>query len=104
MLLQISTSCCWCMFVLGVCDFAQAMRKFGHELSGCCDLLVCDEGHRLKSKGGNKTIDALLALNCPRRVVLTGTPVQNNLGEVGDRQASQPASQIGHCMHSSCCG
>jgi len=31
--------------------------------------------------GGNKTIDALLELNCPRRVLLTGTPVQNNLQE-----------------------
>jgi hypothetical protein len=42
---------------------------------------VCDEGHRLKAKGGNKTIDSLLALNCPKRIVLTGTPVQNNLDE-----------------------
>ena len=48
-------------------------------LPGHCQ--VCDEGHRLKAKGGNKTIDALLALQCPRRVVLTGTPVQNNLDE-----------------------
>ncbi|MCO5600743.1 hypothetical protein L7F22_054858 [Adiantum nelumboides] len=38
-------------------------------------LLVCDEAHR------NKTISALLALNCPRRVLLTGTPVQNDLNE-----------------------
>lgn len=42
---------------------------------------MCDEGHRLKAKGGNKTIDSLLALGCSRRVVLTGTPVQNNLEE-----------------------
>lgn len=34
---------------------------------------------RLKSVGGNKTIDSLLELDCPRRVLLTGTPVQNNL-------------------------
>jgi hypothetical protein len=57
------------------------MRKYGPQLACSCDLLVCDEGHRLKAKGGNKTIDALLALNCHRRVVLTGTPVQNNLDE-----------------------
>jgi hypothetical protein len=37
-----------------------------------CGVQVCDEGHRLKAKGGNKTIDSLLALNCPKRVVLTG--------------------------------
>lgn len=49
-------------------------------LSACLPVCqVCDEGHRLKAKGGNKTIDSLLALNCPKRIVLTGTPVQNNL-------------------------
>jgi hypothetical protein len=46
----------------------------------------CDAGpfilRRLKSAGGNKTIAGLQALNCARRMVLTGTPVQNNL-EVG---------------------
>lgn len=44
-------------------------------------LLVCDEGHRLKSSHGNKTIEALRKLPCRRRVILTGTPVQNDLGE-----------------------
>jgi len=44
---------------------------------------VCDEGHRLKSAGGNKTIDSLLALRASRRILLTGTPLQNNLDEVG---------------------
>lgn len=59
---------------------------------------MCDEGHRLKAKGGNKTIDSLLALNCPRRVVLTGTPVQNNLdefyGEAQDHLADQASGQL----------
>ncbi len=36
---------------------------------------------RLKSAGGSKTIEGLQALGCPRRAVLTGTPVQNNLEE-----------------------
>lgn len=44
-------------------------------------LLVCDEGHRLKSSQGNKTIEALKKLPCGRRVILTGTPVQNDLEE-----------------------
>ena len=35
--------------------------------------------HRLKSSSGNKTIDSLLALKCTRRILLTGTPLQNNL-------------------------
>jgi len=42
-------------------------------------LLVCDEGHRLKAAAGNKTIDALNRLPTRRRVILSGTPVQNNL-------------------------
>ena len=32
---------------------------------------------RLKSAQGNKTISALTSLNCQRRVILTGTPIQN---------------------------
>lgn len=44
-------------------------------------LLVCDEGHRLKSSQGNKTIEALKRLPCRGRVILTGTPVQNDLEE-----------------------
>jgi hypothetical protein len=39
------------------------------------------QGHRLKSAGGNNTMAALLQLKCPRRLILTGTPVQNNLKE-----------------------
>lgn len=59
----------------------ETLRKVARELTGCCDILVCDEGHRLKSSGGNKTIDALEALGCSRRILLTGTPVQNDLDE-----------------------
>ncbi|KAG2487885.1 hypothetical protein HYH03_013467 [Edaphochlamys debaryana] len=59
----------------------ETLRTHAKDLAGCFDLLVCDEGHRLKSVGGNKTIDALLALGCPRRILLTGTPVQNDLAE-----------------------
>eukprot|EP00172_Hildenbrandia_rubra_P003438 Plantae.Rhodophyta-Hildenbrandia_rubra.ctg5537.p2 GENE.Plantae.Rhodophyta-Hildenbrandia_rubra.ctg5537~~Plantae.Rhodophyta-Hildenbrandia_rubra.ctg5537.p2 ORF type:complete len:417 (-),score=54.36 Plantae.Rhodophyta-Hildenbrandia_rubra.ctg5537:1433-2683(-) len=45
-------------------------------------LVVCDEGHRLKSTAqGNKTIAALSKMPCRRRVILTGTPVQNDLEE-----------------------
>eukprot|EP00891_Asterochloris_glomerata_P002075 jgi/Astpho2/2075/e_gw1.00038.344.1_t len=59
----------------------ETVRKFAEALSGTCELLVCDEGHRLKAAQGSKTITALLALQCPRRVLLTGTPIQNNLSE-----------------------
>ncbi|GAA5889055.1 hypothetical protein JCM6882_009730 [Rhodosporidiobolus microsporus] len=43
-------------------------------------LIICDEGHRLKSAGA-KTTQALCSLSCTRRVILSGTPIQNNLGE-----------------------
>ncbi|KAK9468397.1 SNF2 family N-terminal domain-containing protein [Lipomyces arxii] len=44
------------------------------------DLLVCDESHRLKSST-SKSAKALNSLKTPRRVMLTGTPIQNDLGE-----------------------
>lgn len=59
----------------------EVLRRHATALAGACDLLVCDEGHRLKAAGGSKTLAALLALGCRRRVLLTGTPLQNNLEE-----------------------
>ena len=46
----------------------------------CCDLLVCDEAHRLKN-AENQTSKALNSLPVRRRVLLTGTPMQNDLQE-----------------------
>ncbi|XP_045816620.1 protein CHROMATIN REMODELING 25 isoform X2 [Trifolium pratense] len=48
--------------------------------SDSCDLLICDEAHRLKN---DQTITnkALAALPCKRRVLLSGTPLQNDLEE-----------------------
>ncbi len=43
-------------------------------------LLICDEGHRIKNTAA-KTTQALLQLNCKRRVILSGTPYQNNMTE-----------------------
>lgn len=43
-------------------------------------LIICDEGHRLKSAGA-KTTKALQAFSTKRRVILTGTPIQNELSE-----------------------
>jgi DNA repair and recombination protein RAD54B len=44
------------------------------------DLLVCDEGHRLKS-GASKAMQTLESFNIRRRILLTGTPIQNDLTE-----------------------
>lgn len=43
-------------------------------------LLLCDEGHRLKN-GESQTFVALNSLNVQKRVILSGTPIQNDLSE-----------------------
>lgn len=43
-------------------------------------LLLCDEGHRLKNCE-NQTYSALMGLKTTRRVLLSGTPIQNDLTE-----------------------
>ncbi|KAK2778186.1 DNA repair and recombination protein rad54 [Colletotrichum kahawae] len=43
-------------------------------------LMLCDEGHRLKN-GDSQTFSALNNLNVTRRVILSGTPIQNDLSE-----------------------
>ncbi|KAK9480987.1 P-loop containing nucleoside triphosphate hydrolase protein [Lipomyces japonicus] len=43
-------------------------------------LMLCDEGHRLKNNE-SLTFTALDSLNVQRRVILSGTPIQNDLSE-----------------------
>ncbi|KAF2896347.1 hypothetical protein ILUMI_09810 [Ignelater luminosus] len=43
-------------------------------------LVLCDEGHRLKNCE-NQTYRALMGLKAKRRVLLSGTPIQNDLTE-----------------------
>jgi DNA repair and recombination RAD54-like protein len=42
--------------------------------------MLCDEGHRLKN-GESQTFEALTSLNVRKRVILSGTPIQNDLSE-----------------------
>ena len=44
------------------------------------DLVICDEGHRLKN-AESKTSMAVNALPAKKRVILSGTPIQNDLEE-----------------------
>ncbi|AGO13663.1 AaceriAGL212Wp [[Ashbya] aceris (nom. inval.)] len=44
------------------------------------DFLVCDEGHRLKNSS-SKILKCLTDLEIERKVILTGTPIQNDLNE-----------------------
>lgn len=59
-------------------------RSFSEALNTLTNLdyLLCDEGHRLKNAYGTKTIDALSSCIATKRIILTGTPIQNNLEEL----------------------
>ncbi|XP_068321911.1 protein CHROMATIN REMODELING 25 [Pyrus communis] len=58
--------------------FRMHSAKFSQSES--CDLLICDEAHRLKNDQ-TMTNRALAALSCKRRILLSGTPMQNDLEE-----------------------
>lgn len=55
------------------------------------DLVVCDEGHMLKNESTILS-KAMSRIRTLRRIVLTGTPMQNNLKEC---KLSIPATKIG---------
>lgn len=44
------------------------------------NLIVCDEGHRLKN-GASKILNTLKSLDVSSKVLLSGTPIQNDLNE-----------------------
>ena len=46
--------------------------------------MICDEAHRLKTKTLNITKKAILGIPTRRRLLLSGTPIQNNLDELYD--------------------
>nr|XP_046248389.1 DNA repair and recombination protein RAD54-like [Scatophagus argus] len=47
---------------------------------GNVGLVICDEGHRLKNSD-NQTYQALNTMSAKRRVLISGTPIQNDLLE-----------------------
>ncbi|EDO15107.1 hypothetical protein Kpol_1071p14, partial [Vanderwaltozyma polyspora DSM 70294] len=44
------------------------------------DMLICDEGHRLKN-GSSKILNILKSLDVKSKILLSGTPIQNDLNE-----------------------
>ncbi|KAJ3826895.1 SNF2 family N-terminal domain-containing protein [Lentinula raphanica] len=59
----------------------ERLRSVIKEIKTCgVGLIICDEGHRLKSSKA-KTSTVFKELSTLRRVILSGTPIQNDLGE-----------------------
>ncbi|KAK4505189.1 hypothetical protein PRZ48_003152 [Zasmidium cellare] len=60
----------------------EKLTKVKDQLQGDCgiDIVIADEGHRLKTSK-NKAAAAIRSLNTERRIILSGTPVQNELEE-----------------------
>lgn len=59
----------------------ETLRRNVDKLAGTeVGLMLADEGHRLKN-GESLTFTALNSLRCDRRVILSGTPIQNDLSE-----------------------
>lgn len=68
------------IFKVIICGY-ERFRNISKEMnSAAIDLIVMDEGHRLKSSN-NKSSQAILNFDTKRRIILTGTPIQNDLGE-----------------------
>jgi DNA repair and recombination RAD54-like protein len=70
------------LFNVLICSYECLRAHVGRlkKYQDCCDLLVCDEAHRLKNSE-NQTSKALHSLPVKKRVLLTGTPMQNDLQE-----------------------
>lgn len=59
----------------------EMLRTVQEEMQkGTIDIVIADEGHRLKT-ANNKAMQAIQSLNTERRIILSGTPLQNDLGE-----------------------
>ncbi|KAM4706176.1 DNA repair and recombination protein RAD54B [Rhinophrynus dorsalis] len=63
-----------------IISYEMLLRSLDQIQSQEFDLIICDEGHRLKNSS-IKTTSALTSLSCRKRIILSGTPVQNDLQE-----------------------
>ncbi|XP_048364013.1 DNA repair and recombination protein RAD54B isoform X2 [Sphaerodactylus townsendi] len=68
------------LYVVLVISYEMLLRSLDQIQKTEFSLIICDEGHRLKNTS-IKTSAALASLPCERRIILTGTPVQNDLQE-----------------------
>ncbi len=64
-----------------VCNYEQVLRDLEPIESENWDLIILDEGQRIKN-WESKTSNMIRSLRSPFRLVLSGTPLENNLGEL----------------------
>mmetsp|Transcript_64604 Transcript_64604/g.189394 ORF Transcript_64604/g.189394 Transcript_64604/m.189394 type:complete len:836 (+) Transcript_64604:42-2549(+) len=63
-----------------ICSY-ETFRGHASEVADCgIDLVVCDEAHKLKNEDASTT-KCIAALSAKRRLLISGTPIQNNLDE-----------------------
>ena len=62
----------------------EMFKKYAKVLNKCekLNLVICDEGHRLKNSSGNQTTTSLNEFRAKMRMVLSGTVIQNDLEEL----------------------
>ncbi|MEZ6121678.1 MAG: DEAD/DEAH box helicase [Planctomycetaceae bacterium] len=64
-----------------ICNYEQVLRDITAVESVPWDLIVLDEGQRIKN-WESKTSNVIRQLDSPFRLVLSGTPLENRLGEL----------------------
>jgi hypothetical protein len=68
----------------GFRKYATMLNGEGRVANRGVEMIVCDEGHRLKNSAGSKTLECLAASPAYYRLLLSGTPVQVGQGSFGD--------------------
>ncbi len=64
-----------------ICNYEQVLRDLAAVELIPWDLIILDEGQRIKN-WESKTSSVIRSLNSPFRLVLSGTPLENQLGEL----------------------
>jgi superfamily II DNA or RNA helicase len=87
-----------------ICNYEQVLRDISAIETVRWDLIILDEGQRIKN-WESKTSNVIRQLDSPFRLVLSGTPLENRLGELYtvtrfvDDELLGPAYQFFHRHH-----
>lgn len=87
-----------------ICNYEQVLRDLTAIESTKWDLIILDEGQRIKN-WESKTSNTIRQLESPFRLILSGTPLENRLGELftvarfADENLLGPAYQFFHKYH-----